>query len=313
MTGASFVAGDWGTSHLRLFLCDAQGETLDTVTGPGAADVAGAFASTFDSLTERWQHDHALPTILCGMVGSTIGWTEAGYVACPAHPEKIATACVALRDGRIHIVPGLSCRNRLQAPDVLRGEETQILGALQLQPDLRAGQHLLCLPGTHTKWIALTGGAVTEFLTAPTGELFSVIRDHSVLVADRAGADALDGGAGFERGLAESARFPHAQLVHRIFECRSRRLTGDLQADATASYLSGLLIASDVRGALALFAPSAATAIHVIGARALTGLYAKALASMGRETRSIDGNAASLAGLTHVHRMQSRELPAHAQ
>src|SRR5262249_41381474 len=157
----------------------------------------------------------ALPTILSGMVGSSFGWTQTGYVACPAQPDRIAAACVALREGRIHIVPGLSCRNRLQAPDVLRGEETQVLGALHLQPNLRAGQHLLCLPGTHTKWVVLDDGAITEFLTAPTGELFSVIQDHSVLVADRAGAVAgrmLDGGAGFERGLAEATRFPQAQL-----------------------------------------------------------------------------------------------------
>jgi 2-dehydro-3-deoxygalactonokinase len=310
MAEASFVAGDWGTSHLRLFLCDGRGQPLDTVAGPGAADVAGNFAGTFDSLTERWQHDHALPTILCGMVGSTIGWTQTGYVACPAQPAQIATACVALREGRIHIVPGLTCRNRLQAPDVLRGEETQILGALQLQPELRAGQHLLCLPGTHTKWVVLDDGSVTEFLSAPTGELFSVIRDHSVLVADRTGA--FDGGAGFEKGLLESARFPHAQLVHRIFECRSRRLTGDLPAEASAGYLSGLLIASDARGALELFAQSAVKEIGLIGAQTLTNLYAKALASMNRETRIIDGNAAALAGLTHLHQLLSREAPLHA-
>jgi len=313
MAEASFVAGDWGTSHLRLFLCDAQGESLDSATGPGAAEVAGNFADTFDSLTVRWQRDHALPTVLCGMVGSSIGWTQTGYVACPAQPAQIASACVALRDGRIHIVPGLSCRNRLRAPDVLRGEETQILGAVQLQPQLRAGRHLLCLPGTHTKWVVLEDGSVTEFLTAPTGELFSMIRDHSVLVADRAGTGALPSGAGFDQGLAESARFPHAQLLHRLFECRSRRLTGDLQAEAAAGYLSGLLIASDVRGAVELLGGATASAINLIGARALTSLYAKALTLVSRDARTIDGDVASLAGLTHLHRLLSREVPAHAQ
>jgi 2-dehydro-3-deoxygalactonokinase len=168
------------------------------------------------------------------------------------------------------------------------------------------------LPGTHTKWVVLDDGAITEFLTAPTGELFAVLRDHSVLVADGAGAGTRDGGTGFEKGLAESALFPHARLLHRIFECRSRRLTGDLQADSAAGYLSGLLIASDTRGALELFAPSAAKAIHLIGARALTSLYAKALAAVGRESRTIDGDAASLAGLTHLHRLAPCEAPAHA-
>jgi 2-dehydro-3-deoxygalactonokinase len=219
---------------------------------------------------------------------------------------------VPLRDGRIRIVPGLSCRKRLGSPDVLRGEETQVLGSLQLQPELRTGRHLLCLPGTHTKWIALNDGSVTEFLTAPTGEIFSVIREHSVLVSDGAHAGALGDGAGFERALAESARFPRAQLLHRIFECRSRRLTGDLPPEAAASYLSGLLIASDVRGALELFASVSTTPIVLIGARALTALYAKTLASMSHETRAIDGNSASLAGLVHLHRLLSHETSAHA-
>lgn len=314
MGAASFVAGDWGTSHLRLFLCDAQGERLDTLSGPGAAEVSGNFAGTLDSLMSRWlSSEGSLPTILCGMVGSSIGWTQTGYVTCPALPSQIATACVALRDGRIHIVPGLSCRNRLGAPDVLRGEETQVLGSLHLHPELRTGNHLLCLPGTHTKWVVLSEGSVTEFLTAPTGELFSLICDHSVLVADGSQAVAAPAaGAGFERALAESARFPHASLLHRIFECRSRRLTGDLPAEAAASYLSGLLIASDVRGALELFGEAATRTIHLIGAHGLTSVYEKALASLNCAARSIDGNAASLAGLTHLHRLLSREVPAHA-
>ena len=126
MSAPAFIAGDWGTSHLRLFLCDAQGVPLESAFGPGAADVGGAFADTLDSLTSDWQQRaRSLPTILCGMVGSSIGWTQTAYVPCPVRPAQIATACVALRDGRVHIVPGLSCRNRLEAPDVMRGEETQ--------------------------------------------------------------------------------------------------------------------------------------------------------------------------------------------
>jgi 2-keto-3-deoxy-galactonokinase len=92
------------------------------------------------------------------MVGSSIGWVEAPYLACPARPKDIAAACARVREGRIRIVPGLSCRNRFDAPDVMRGEETQILGALDLQPDLRQGRRLLCLPGTHTKWVLLEEG-----------------------------------------------------------------------------------------------------------------------------------------------------------
>jgi 2-dehydro-3-deoxygalactonokinase len=313
MSEPSFVAGDWGTSHLRLFLCDAHGAPLEAVTGPGVADVGDDFASTFDSLTSRWQErEGPLPAILCGMVGSSIGWMQTAYVACPVQPAQLANACGALRGGRIHIVPGLSCRNRLGAPDLMRGEETQVLGALQIESSLREGRHLLCLPGTHTKWVVLEDGSITQFLTAPTGELFALICDHSVLVEDGAHGVRLAAGAAFEEGLAEFERYPHAQLLHRIFECRSRRLSGELPAESAANYLSGLLIASDVNGALSLLAGSNTRTVHLIGSRGLAHLYAKALAAAKRETRSIDGDAASVAGLTHIQRLLSRQMTAYA-
>jgi 2-dehydro-3-deoxygalactonokinase len=315
MGDAAFIAGDWGTSHLRLCLCDAEGTPLDHADGPGAAGIGGDFAAVFDSLSSGWQAQHGtLTTVLCGMVGSSIGWTQTSYVGCPVRPAQIADACVELRGGRVHIVPGLSCRNRLDAPDVMRGEETQILGALHLEPSLREGRHLLCLPGTHTKWALLEDGAVTEFLTAPTGEMFALICDHSVLAGDgrrHAGADA--GGVAFEEGLAQFLRVPHAQLLHRIFECRSRRLSGELAADSAASYLSGLLIASDCTGALQLFANANATqTVQLIGTPGLTSLYAKALASMNYEARHLDGAAASLAGLTRVYRLLNLQTAADA-
>jgi 2-dehydro-3-deoxygalactonokinase len=297
---ARFIAGDWGTTHLRLFLCDGEGRVLGSAAGPGAVAVRGEFANTFDSLTSNWiQEAGELPAILCGMVGSSIGWSQTAYVPCPIEPVKLANACVPLRDGRIHLVPGITCRNRLSAPDLMRGEETQVLGALQLQPALRSGRHLLCLPGTHTKWAVIEEGSITDFLTSPTGELFATLCKHSVLVA----TDALSvsDNVAFERGLTEFARYPHAQLLHRIFECRSRWLTGDLEARSTASYLSGLLIASDVRGALDLFADVSANPIHVIGSNALTHLYAQSFTAANHEAHRIDGEAAARAGLTQLY------------
>jgi len=218
----SFVAGDWGTSHLRLFLCDAQGKVLDSATGPGIGASDGRCAEIFDSLASKWGTQ--LPAVLCGMVGSNIGWIQAPYAACPATLAEIAGRSASVRDGRIRIVPGLSCRNHFAAPDFMRGEETQILGALALEPALRQGRQLLCLPGTHTKWAVLNDGVVSEFLTAPTGELFNLLSSHSVLVRER-GEVTVDA---FRKGLAQFARFPAAQLLHRLFECRSRSLAGEL-------------------------------------------------------------------------------------
>jgi len=247
MTEGAFIAGDWGTSNLRLFLCDTQGRVLDSATGPGIAGSDGRCAEIFDSLTSKWPA-HA-PAVLCGMVGSNIGWTQAPYAPCPATLAEIAAASASLRDGRIRIVPGLSCRNRFDAPDFMRGEETQILGVLALEPALRQGRQLLCLPGTHTKWALLNDGVVVEFLTAPTGELFNLLSNHSVLVRERGEFSA----AAFRKGLGQFGRFPRAQLLDRLFECRSRTLDGELAPADAAAFLSGLLVASDIAGAREAF------------------------------------------------------------
>ncbi len=315
MGRATLVAGDWGTSRLRLFLCDADGTAIDSIDGPGASEARDHFPETFDSLLTDWTRQHgALPAILCGMVGSSFGWTQAPYLPCPARPEQIAGACVALRAGRVRIIPGLSCRNRLDAPDLMRGEETQILGALRLDPALHRGQQLLCLPGTHTKWVLLDEGTVREFLTATTGELFALLCAHSVLVSDsptRAQSKTIAVGPAFTRALEQHQRSPDAALLHRMFEGRSRRLSNELATDDAAAYLSGLMIASDVSGALALLATAISTPVLIIGAPQLTSLYAAALESQGRESRAIEGSAASLAGLVHVHRLLSHPVAMH--
>jgi 2-dehydro-3-deoxygalactonokinase len=308
-----FVAGDWGTSNLRLFLCDDTGAVLESASGPGAADSGGQFATVFDSLLAKWTPDpQGLPAVLCGMVGSSIGWIQAPYLPCPARPEDIATACATLRDGRIRIIPGLSCRNRFDAPDFLRGEETQILGAMELKPALRQGRRLLCLPGTHTKWVMLEDGAVIEFLTAPTGELFTLLRDRSVLVREHGGAADASAPA-FKSGLAQVGRFPQAQVLHRLFECRSRSLDGELAPHEAASFLSGLLIASDIAGALDVFANSLVVhAVHLIGSPQLMELYEAGLALQCYETSSTDGSLAAVAGLLQVRRQLTRGSMANA-
>jgi len=303
---ARFLVGDWGTTHLRLHLCDENGAVLESVSGPGAAEVTGRFAPVFDELSGRWRSRYgALPVTLCGMVGSNIG---------PTRLERIGSECVSAHGGLVHIIPGLSCRNRFDAPDFLRGEETQILGALQLDQGLQRGRHLLCLPGTHTKWVMLEEAVVMDFLTAPTGELFSLLRDRSVLVRGPGGAGTEVDDTAYARGLARFNEFPHAQILHRLFECRSRLLNGELSSGSASSFLSGLLIASDIAGARQLM-PGAFTdgKIRLVGSPELTALYAAGLAARGHGAQQVDGAAASLAGLRHVHDQLSRGGAAHAK
>jgi 2-dehydro-3-deoxygalactonokinase len=308
MSEAAFIAGDWGTSNLRLTLCDDDGAVLDTRAGPGAAAARGRFAEAFDTATADWRRLHGgLRAVLSGMVGSTFGWREAPYLPCPAELYELAGRPVTARDG-VQIVPGLKCINPLGAPDVMRGEETQLLGARQLEPEIGMGRRLACMPGTHTKWVSLQNGVVQEFLTVPTGELFALLCEHSVLVRDQA-TPLEHRAAEFERGLAAAARHPGVPLMHRLFQARSLRLDQQLSAEGAASWMSGLLIGTDVGGALPLFgALEANSPIYVVGAPRLTDTYRITLERHGRSAVSVDGSAAALGGLAYVFREQERQI-----
>lgn len=306
MTAPAFIAGDWGTSNLTLALCDKDGRALETRKGPGAAGSRSRFAAVFDELTTDWSRSHGrLPAVLCGMVGSAFGWTEVPYLPCPADLHELAEDPVVVREG-VSIVPGMRCTNPLGAPDVMRGEETQLSGAQILHPSMSTGKQLVCMPGTHTKWVSLNGSVVQEFLTAPTGELFAMLCEHSVLVRDPS-TPVEHHAREFERGVAESARHPEASLLHRLFQGRSLRLDKQLSAEGAASWMSGLLIGTDVRGALPLFSQhDAHAAVYVVGAPELTEHYAQALTRCGRASIQVDGAKAALAGLGFVYREQER-------
>lgn len=307
MPDAAFVAGDWGTTHLRLYLCDHQGRVLENRTGKGVASVQGPVERVFCDLVDGWRGDRGpLPAVLCGMVGSTIGWREVPYAACPAKLDQLAAKAFRFEfEGRaVAIGPGLTCQNRLQAPDMMRGEETQILGALHLEAGLAVGRHVLCLPGTHTKWVALADGVVEQFQTGLAGELFEILRRHSILANSGSPADGM-GGDAFMRALNQTRHFPDAELSHLLFEVRSRQLRGELKREDAVAYLSGLIIGQDVSGAKRLFAENLAGAggVVVIGTSELGGLYAQALGAHDLAARRMDGEAASLAGLKALYDM----------
>jgi 2-dehydro-3-deoxygalactonokinase len=298
MSEAAFIAGDWGTSRLRLYLCDSSGHVLARGKGEGASapDCAGRFAAA----VAPWDKAHGvLPAILGGMVGSTIGWKEVAYLRCPARPQAVAGAALRFDAGgrAIAILPGLSCTGKTGAPDVMRGEETQILGALRLHPALATGRHLFCLPGTHAKWVAVENGAVMQFQTALSGELFELLRRHSVLARDGGEVDvkspALGLGLDFVRANAD------ADLLHLLFSTRARVVTGEMAKGDAASYLSGLVLGKDVATALTLF--DCDGPVQLICTPALATLYGRVLKAYDVGSAVIDGDAAALAGLVHAH------------
>lgn len=296
MTKPAFIAGDWGTSRLRLFLCGAQGQVLARAEGEGASapDCAGRFAAA----VAPWDQAHgALPAVLGGMVGSTIGWREVPYLACPARADAIAGAALRFEvDGRaIAILPGLKCVSKVGAPDVMRGEETQILGALRLHPELAGGRHVFCMPGTHVKWVEVLDGAVVGFQTALSGELFDLLKKHSVLARDGGDVDAVS--PAFALGLATARQ--DGDLLTLLFSTRSRVVTGGMPKADSASYLSGLILGKDVGAARRLMGLSGT--VHLICTPALAALYARALAVYDLDSTVLDGDACALAGLVNIH------------
>ncbi|HEY7887329.1 MAG TPA: 2-dehydro-3-deoxygalactonokinase [Steroidobacteraceae bacterium] len=312
MNREPYIAGDWGTSRLRLSLC--LGEcVIETRQGAGIGALREPAAEALRPLIAGWRQTHgSLPLLLCGMAGSRNGWRETPYLPCPADLRALGEAALRFEaDGApVAIAPGLSCKSRLGSPDVMRGEETQIAGALALHPSLGIGHHLLCLPGTHTKWVCLEEGRVTDFLTALTGELFALLRDSSTLTqAARAGTGGESSDArsatgdtenGFESGLEAAAALGAASLLHALFAVRSRQLIDGRSHEWALAYLSGLMIGADVRGAMPLFAARAEAVL--IGDSALNELYAQALRREGMTASCLDGEQCALAGLRTLWR-----------
>jgi 2-dehydro-3-deoxygalactonokinase len=301
-----YIAGDWGTSRLRLSLCLGD-RVLETRQGPGIGALREPAAEALSPLIAGWREAHGpLPLVLCGMAGSRNGWRETPYLPCPVDLRVLREAALRfeVHGAPVAIAPGLSCQGRLGNPEVMRGEETQIAGALALHPDLRAGRHLLCLPGTHTKWAWLEDGQVRDFLTALTGELFALLRDGSTLMrASSAAAPVQQSGSraaagdehGFERGLEAAAALGKASLSHALFAVRTRQLIDGRSHEWALSYLSGLMIGTDVHGAIPLF--GAREEVVLIGDDALNERYAKALRREGIAASCLDGEQCALAGL----------------
>lgn len=309
MTGSLFIAGDWGTSRLRLMLCDPE-QMLECREGPGIAQLPArepaVYWRTVADLAAPWIHEHgALPVWLSGMVGSRNGWVEVPYIDCPADADSIATAVCRLTaaDHEVAIVPGLKCVNPRGAPDVLRGEETQVLGVLAQYPDLACGRHVIGLPGTHTKWVLMHDGRIVHFQTGFSGELFALLRDHSTLCRVSSSTVSTSGADGeFLRGAQRALELRSAPMSHLLFEVRSRQLVAAQEAGQALAFLSGLLIAQDVLGVLGLFAglPDREHRIPLVGSAELTARYQVVLEALGMTAFCIEAEGATLSGLRAV-------------
>lgn len=275
------IAIDWGTSSLRAALLNAQGNVKEERTSAqGILTVPpGGFPEAFHSICKGWQKDDTL-TLMSGMVGSRQGWMEAPYCPCPAGFDDIARQLAWVEPGRVAIVPGMSCE-RDGVPDVMRGEEVQVFGALRL---LGLSDATVVLPGTHSKWVSVRGGRIEHFATWMTGEFYALLRQHSILSRTLPAQDGELDVAAFDRGVDRALQ--SASLLGSAFSARTLSLFDQLPAAALPSYLSGLVIGEELRAQ-----EPQTSSVVVMGAPALTQRYDRALAHCGIATQHLGAQA----------------------
>jgi 2-dehydro-3-deoxygalactonokinase len=294
----SWLAVDWGTSNLRVWAIGPGGETVaERSSDRGMSVLApGAFEAALLDLIGNLPSGDRLDVVVCGMAGARQGWCEAPYAETPCVPLGSNPVTPPVRESAlsVRIIPGICQRD---PADVMRGEETQIAGLLGRQPDFDG---LVCLPGTHTKWVRVAGGRILSFRTAMSGELHALLSKGSVLRhAIGAGWD----DAAFDAALGEALADPVAFPL-RLFAIRADSLLSDLAPAAARARLSGLLIGAEL-AALRQEPPEGP--VVLVGPSSLVKLYARGLARMNIETRSFDGVELTLAGLTAAHDLYGRD------
>ncbi|MGU9978638.1 2-dehydro-3-deoxygalactonokinase [Phreatobacter sp. HK31-P] len=288
MAEGSLIGVDWGTTSFRAALMDGGGAILDRMANQdGLLSVPGR---DFEAVLERsiggWDPACGLPVIASGMVTSRTGWVETPYLRCPAGADDLAGALARLttaKGRRIVFVTGLSFRHGDGAPDVMRGEETQIAGL-----DLK-GTRLAVMPGTHSKWVRVTDGRITAFRSAMTGDAFAALKDHTVLKLTT--ADWAPSPEAFAAGAAIGAADGGAGLLGKLFRQRAGSLMGDFPANETAERLSGLLIGAEIAEAQS-FAPDVGGPVVIVGGEALAARYAEALDVLGIAHETAPADAA---------------------
>jgi len=315
---AQLIALDWGTTSLRAYKLAAGGQVLEQRSlssgimqlPSGPRMIAGqmctdGFELAFDDACGDWlEAQPELPVIACGMVGSAQGWREAVYRDTPANVANLGTSLKTLRSLRgvnVHIVPGVIQRSRL--PNVMRGEETQVLGVLQSLPAGAGDNLLIGLPGSHSKWVEVADGCIVHFDTFMTGELFAILSEHSILGRTQQRGAAFDGLA-FDRGV-QVALSPDGEIgpLSTLFSARSLGLTGELSATEQVDYLSGLLIGHELVALASVQRrrrdSSHLPSIILIGNSQLCARYSRALDACGFASVSL-AEQATERGLWHL-------------
>jgi 2-dehydro-3-deoxygalactonokinase len=299
-SAGALIVVDWGTTRLRAMLLDQDGRLVaEAESGEGIGALAGRHEDVLEGLIAAWPK---VPAILAGMIGSRQGWHEAPYVACPADALMLAAKAIRFTTGRgraVAIVPGLLLRDPRRDGDVIRGEETQIVGLIGREPGFRG---ISIHPGTHSKWVAIADGTITSFQTFLTGEMFDLLARVSFLrhsvASDGRDLSAVPDFALAVRRMAEEG----LPFLAAIFSVRVRQLLDNVAREDNLAYLSGLVIGGEIAAARSAGWLTAGEAVRIVGARSLARAYAGALTIVGQSAETLDGGEMVRLGLVRLAR-----------
>lgn len=294
----------WGTSRAQFLLIRYgsagawTAQVADRRDGPGASQVRRAdYRDVLDQAIASWREEYPdAPIMLAGMVGSTIGWQDIPYAVCPLRPNALADVR-NVDDQRLHFVSGLVCRHDDGTEDILRGEETEIAGWLAADDSHRVGAHLVCIPGTHVKWVRITDGQIADFSTSITGEIFAGLRQNGVIVS-RSAETHPSPTAAFNAGVALALQSTQS-ILRTAFQARVKRVRNGMGDSDAVETLSGLLIGSDVHDALPL-ARAAGGSVAVIGSEQTATRYARALKMANVRTKTWPSERCAAMGFAQI-------------
>lgn len=299
------IGGMWGTTNLTVYLIDvSSSRVISQKTGPGISRLDGRSPEdALFSLINPWLADYAVQSLqLSGMVGSTIGWVDASYLECPLDIQDIAgrTFDFEARGLPVSVVPGLKCVNPFGHPDVMRGEETELLAWMSGATGAQLKESIVCIPGTHAKWVHVKNRRVETFFTSVVGEVYQVITANGVLAKLHNQKPAQSSQA-FTQAIKDISASPE-NLMNLLFTARANTVTGTFTNAEATEYLSGLLIGADLNAAIKGFGRGVMqqNAVPLIGAEYLTRRYREGLAHWGIESECIRASDIGAAGLFSV-------------
>ncbi|MCP4143718.1 MAG: 2-dehydro-3-deoxygalactonokinase [bacterium] len=288
------IAIDWGTSNFRLWLLSEHGNPMIVRRSDEGFQLGKS--TGFENIVERYLDEFGIqsniPIIVCGMAGANQGWREAPYVKAPVSLDQVLSNSVSVphRSRDVRILPGIAQRSLLD-PDVIRGQETRLLGVLEHIPQ----NGFVCMPGTHSRWIYLEQGMLKHFSTFFTGELFGLLANHSTLKLQQGvSLEIVPSSHAFHRAFNETVDNPH-ETTNRLFRISASNLLGYSSPNSNAAELSGCILGLEFSGVQSKYGP--VKEVSLVASKALGKLYASALNSRGTDVRFFDAEEAVIKGL----------------